>query len=363
MTRNPETHMKLGIVGLPLSGKTTVFNALTGAHGATGGYSNKPNVATVNVPDARADRLAQMFPPDSVRLAQIDYVDIPGISASDRRDQIVGALAAVREVDAILQVVRLFEDTAAPHPRGSLDPLRDVRELWEEMLIADMDIAEKRIDKLRKQVRKTTPTLEEDRRQLETIERLLDAFGQGKGVRDVDLTGEESFAIRAFQFLTEKPSLTVLNVGEDRLGSEEVAAIAAGLGQTPVVMSARLEMEISELEEGERREFMTEFGLTEPAPERLVRSCYERLRLRSFFTGIGLDFCVWTVSEGDNAWVAAGKIHGDIQRGFIRAEVMSYDDVIELGSEKAVRAAGRARLEGKEYVVQDGDIILFRFKV
>ena len=355
--------MKLGIVGLPFSGKTTMFNALTGAHGSTGGYSSKANTAVVNVPDRRAHKLCEMFPPKSVHLAQIEYVDIPGVSATDRRDHVVAALAAIREVDAIVQVVRYFDDPTAPHPHGSLDATRDVRELWEELIVADMDVAERRVEKLRKQITKPTPTLEEDKKQLSVMERCLAAFEAGKGVRCVGLTDEESLCIRAFQFLTEKPTLCALNVDEDKLGGEEVDKIASSLGADTIIMSAKIEMEIAELDEEERPEFMEELGLGELASERLVRACYRLLRLRSFFTGIELDFHVWTVKEGDTSLEAAGEIHSDIQRGFIRAEVIKYDDVIELGSEKAVRAAGRARLEGKEYVVEDGDIILFRFKV
>lgn len=355
--------MKLGIIGLPLSGKTTLFKALTGAHGAADGYAKRANAATVNVPDARVDRLTEMFPPSAVHLAQIEYVDIPGISASDRRDQIVGALAATRDVDAIVEVIQFFDNPAAPNPHGSLDPARDRDELREEMLIADMDVAERRIERLRKQVQKPIPTQEEDRKQLALLERIVEAFDRGEGVGGLGLSEDEAFSIRAFQFLTEKPTLTVLNVDEGRQEDEDVLRAAEALGPGTIVICARLEMEIAELDEAEAREFMADFGLAAPASERLVRASYELLRLRSFFTGIALDFRVWTVREGDNAWVAAGKIHGDIQRGFIRAEVMSYDDVIEHGSEKAVRAAGRARLEGKEYVVRDGDIILFRFKV
>ena len=355
--------MKLGIVGLPFSGKTTVFNALTGAQGATGGYSKEANTAVVNVPDERVDTLCEMFPPKSVHYAQIEYVDIPGVSASDRHDQIVGTLAAIREVDALVQVVRLFEDPAAPHPRGSLDPKRDAQELWEELLVADMDVAERRVERLRKQIHKPTPTQEQDKKQLAVLERCLAAFEQGKGVRDIGLSDDDSFAIRAFQFLTEKPMLFALNVEEDQLGTEEAERAAKELDSDTVVMSARIEVEIGELDPEERTMFMEELGIEELASGRLVRACYRLLNLRSFFTGIALDFYVWTVRGGETAFEAAGEIHSDIQRGFIRAEVMSYDDVVELGSEKAVRAAGRARLEGKDYEVQDGDIILFRFKV
>lgn len=355
--------MKLGIIGLPLSGKSTLFKALTGAHGAADGYAKKANAATVNVPDARVDRLSEMFPPEQVHLAQIEYVDLPGISPSDRHDQIVGTLAAIREVDAIVEVIQLFDNPAAPNPHGSFDPVRDRDELRQELMIADMDVAERRIERLRKQVQKPIPTQEEDRKQLTQLERVVEAFDRGESVRDLELSDDEAFSIRAYQFLTEKPSLAVLNVDEGRQDDEDVLRAAEALGPDTIVMCARLEMEIAELDEEERREFMSDFGLTAPASERIVRASYELLRLRSFFTGIGLDFRVWTVREGDSAWVAAGKIHGDIQRGFIRAEVMSFDDVTAHGSEKAVRAAGRARLEGKEYLVHDGDIILFRFKV
>ncbi|HRU05673.1 MAG TPA: DUF933 domain-containing protein, partial [Candidatus Brocadiia bacterium] len=325
--------MKLGIVGLPFSGKTTLFRALTGAHGAAGKFTGKANSAIVNVPDARVDRLAQMFPPKSIHLAQIEYVDIPGVDAGERRDAIVATLISIREVDAIVQVIRGFDDPACPHPKGSLDPIRDARELWEEILIADMDIAERRIEKLRKQVTKPIPTLEEDRKQLAVLERCMKAFEEGKGVNAVEMTDAERVSIRTFQFLTEKPMLTVLNVAEDKLDCEETRAAAAALGQDVIVLSAKIEMELAELEPEERKEFMESLGIQKTASEILVRASYKLLKLRSFFTGIGLDFYVWTVREGENAWAAAGKVHSDIQRGFIRAEIIRYDDVIELGSE------------------------------
>ena len=355
--------MKLGIMGLPLAGKTTVFNALTGAHGATTGYASHANAATVSVPDERLHRLAEMFSPREITPANIDYVDIPGVSATDRRDHIVGALAALREVDALVQVVRYFDNDAAPHPRGSLDPCRDVRELWEELVIADLDVAERRVDKLRKQVTKPVPTLEEDKRQLAVLERCIEQLGNGEGVAALDLSEKDAFAIRAFQFLTEKPTITVLNIHEDMIGDDEVSKPAEALGPDTIVMSAGIEMEIAELEEDERQEFMDDIGLAEPASKRLIQACYRVLKLCSFFTGLREDCRAWTINEGDTALVAAGKIHKDIQRGFIRAEVMHYDDLMQAGSEKELRAAGRVRLEGKGYEVQDGDIILFRFKV
>jgi GTP-binding protein YchF len=355
--------MKLGIMGLPLAGKTTVFNALTGAHGSTGGYSADANAATVDVPDERLDRLAEMFPPKKVTRAHIEYVDIPGVSATDRRDHIVSVFAALREVDALLQVVRHFEDEAAPHPRGSLDPARDIREIWEELVIADLDVAERRIKKLRTQVTKPTPTQEHDRKELAVLEQCAAALEAGEGVRGLNLSESDSLMIRAYQFLTEKPMITVLNVEEDRVNSEEVRVLAEELGPGTLIMSAKIEAEITELEEDERQEFLRDLGIEKPAASRLVQECYRLLKLRSFFTGLGEDCRAWTIHGGDTAHTAAGKIHKDMQRGFIRAEVMHYEDLIELGSEKAARAAGRARLEGKDYVVQDGDIILFRFKV
>jgi GTP-binding protein YchF len=355
--------MRLGIMGLPLAGKTTLFNALTGAHGARGGYSGHANTAVVALPDERMDRLAQMFPPQKMTRAQIEYVDIPGVSASDRRDHIVSVLTALREVDALMQVVRAFESEAAPHPRGSVDPARDAREIWQELVIADLDVAERRVEKLRKQITKPTPQAEEDKRQLAALERCIPALEQERGVRDAALSDEDRHSLRAFQFFTEKPMLTVLNVHEDMLGGEEAQRAAAVLGPDMVVVSAQIEMEIAQLAPDERQEFMQQLGLKDSALARLVKACYRLLRLRSFFTGVGVDFRAWTIREGETAWAAAGKVHNDMQRGFIRAEVMHYDDLVQFGSEKALRAAGRMRSEGRDYVVRDGDIILFRFKV
>ncbi len=356
--------MKVGIVGLPYSGKTTLFEAVTGAHGAAIEHTPTAHAATVSVPDERLDLLADKLSPKKVTYAHVDFVDVAGVSSDRSREHNTAVLSALREVDGLLHVVRFFEwPSAPPHPRGSLDPARDTTELECELILADLDIVERRIEKLRKQVLKPTPTQEHDRKELALMERLQQALEQGKRVADVGLSAENSFMLRAFQLLSEKPILPVLNVHEDELRSDATRAAVESLGPDTFVISAKIEEEISELEPEDRQEFLDGLELGEPASRRLIPACYQALGLRSFFTVVSDDLRAWTINAGDTALSAAGKIHSDIARGFIRAEVISFADFRELGSMKDAKAQGKACLEGKDYVVRDGDIITFRFKV
>ena len=358
--------MKLGIVGLPFSGKTFLFEAITGAHKAAGDFSVAAHTAAIAVPDERLDKIAAVSSPKKVTHAHVDFVDVPGVEAGKSKEHNVGVLSALREVDGLVHVVRFFDSPAAPpHPHGSLDPARDVRELEAELLLADLDIAERRVEKLEKQVFKGTPHQDHDKKELAALQRVKKALEEGTHVSALGLSEGESRLLRAYRFLSEMPMLYVLNVHEDALDSEETKRAADALGKNAVVISARIEKEISELDPDERQEFVDALGFSDPASRRIIRASYEALGLRSFFTGTDADqeLRAWTVHAGDTALTAAGKIHTDMVRGFIRAEVCSWEDVLAAGSCKQAKAQGKTRLEGKDYVVQDGDVITFRFNV
>jgi len=355
--------MKLGICGLPAAGKTTVFNALTGAHRAVGLHEAESHLATVRVPDARLDVLARMFQPSKITQATIDYVDIPGAQSDSPRDDLIRLLAALRDADALLQVIRFFEHPAVPHPRGSLDPVRDDREFHAELILADLDITEKRLQKIEKDMRHPRTDAAQLRAEYDLLRRCQQALERERPVRALGLKSEELKALRGFQFLTAKPVLKVLNVGEGALHGPTTEAAAAALGPGTIVMCAELEMEIQDLDESERPELLQGLGIGEPASARVIRASYALLGLRSFFTYVSDELRAWTIHEGDDALTAAGKIHSDIARGFIRAEVVHFDDLAAAGSLKEAKARGKLRLEGKGYKVQDGDVITFRFHV
>jgi hypothetical protein len=311
---------------------------------------------------------AKTCSPKKVTHAQVDFVDAAGVSTETDRAHVVAALSTVREADGIVHVVRHFESPSAPpHPHGSLDARRDVAEMEAELLVTDLDVVERRIERLQKQATKPVPQQERDhdRKELALMERIKSALESGRRVAAMGLTTEESAMLRAFQFLSEKPAVYVLNVAEGELQSPGATAAAQSLGPHTVLICAKVEKEISELEPSERAEFLAGMGIGEPAARRVIRACYKALGLRSFFTGTGIseDCRSWTVRAGDNALAAAGKIHSDMARGFIRAEVITFEDFKTAGGMKEARAAGKMRLEGKEYEVQDGDIITFRFKV
>ena len=358
--------MRIGIVGLPYSGKTALFEAITGAHGAAIKHSATTHSATVLVPDERIDRLAEVCSPKKVTHAHVDFVDVAGVAAESGHARSVAVLSALHEVDGLVNVIRLFESPSAPpHPHGSLDPKRDVADLDAELIVADLDVVEHRIERLRKLAKKPMPVHEHDRRELALMERLQSELAEGRHVVDMGLSPDELFMLRSFQFLSDRPVLHVLNVHEEKLHADETQQAAESLGPNTVVISAQIEKEISELDPEERMEFIEEMGLGKPAAQRVIRACYEALGLRSFFTGADPrdELRAWTVHAGDTALTAAGKVHTDMARGFIRAEVASFEDVVECGSLKEARARGKARLEGKEYEVRDGEVVLFRFKV
>lgn len=358
--------MKIGIVGLSYSGKSTLFEAITGSHGTGAEKSGATRLATVAVPDERLDKIAETIHPDKTTYAHIDFLDVAGVSSEMDREQAANILSGSRESDGLVNVVRWFESPSAPpHPHGSLNPSRDLDELMAELIVADLEIVERRIEKLIKQQTKPIPTLEKEKekKELAVMQRLKEALENGKGIASLGLNNEESALLRAFQFLSEKPMLNVLNVHEDAIQSEETKKATALLGDRTVIISARVEKEIAELDPDERAEFLKDLNISEQASNRIIRACYEALGLRSFFTAGETDCRAWTVHAGENALTAAGRIHSDIARGFIRAEVTSYADFEAFGTVKEAYKAGKMRLEGKDYIVQDGDIINIRFKV
>lgn len=358
--------MKLGILGLPYSGKTALFEAVTGAHGAAIEHGSTTHTATVAVPDDRLDAITKLGAPKKITPAYIDFVDIAGITADDDRDHAATTLAPLRDADGLVHVVRLFEWAGAPpHPRGTLDPARDAAELETELLIADLVVIERRLEKLEKQILKSTPHQEQDKKELLLMKRLKEKLEAGARAADIHLSEQETLTLKAFQLLSVKPVIHVLNVHENELGSDATRAAAQTLGDQTVIISAKIEKEISELDPEERAEFIQDMGLGDPAARRVIRASYQAVGLRSFFTGTapGEELRAWTISAGDTALIAAGKIHTDIARGFIRAEVVSYNDFIKANSWKQAQAQNLARLEGKNYEVADGDVIIFRFKV
>jgi GTP-binding protein YchF len=345
--------MKIGLVGLPGSGKTSVFGALTGIAAETG-FASRPgraNLGAVKVPDSRVDALARVFQPRRVVYAEITFSDLgrAGGKGVDR-----AALVAMREVDALCQVLRAF-----PGPAGEpADPLGEIVELETETLLADLEIVEQRAARLAKD--------RSDPRELELMQRLQVQLEEGRSLRQLELSDEELRRIGGYNLLSLKPLLLVLNVPEAEVAAPlpEAAGRAAGeRGLGVVQLSAMVEMEIAQMPEEEQPEFAQSLGLEEPARNRFIRAAFELIDLISMLTA-GPDECrAWPIPRGTPAPRAAGKIHSDIERGFIRAEVVSWEDLVALGSESRCREAGKLRVEGKDYVIRDGDVVHFRFNV
>jgi len=362
--------MKAGIIGLPLCGKTTLFNVLTKRQVQTGGFGggSEPNFGVVKVPDERVDLLSKMFEPKKTTYATVEYVDVAGLTKGSVQDGGVGnqLLTHVRNVDAIIHVVRTFENDAVPMPDGGIDPIRDIETLNIELLFSDLLIVEKRIERLQADIRKKGDKSKEQ--ELQLMERLKAQLDAEKPLRELALADDEMRLLRGYQFLTQKPMLIVLNVGEAELAeADKYAAVVAryqAQGIPTISLSAEIENEIQQLESAaDVQDFMAASGITELGLTRLIRISYELLGLISFFT-VGKDEVrAWTIPRETRAVNAAGAIHSDLERGFIRAEVMHYNDLMQHGSIANVRQHGALRLEGKEYIVIDGDILNIRFNV
>jgi GTP-binding protein YchF len=361
-----EMVMRIGLFGFPQTGKSTLFRLLTGAQPAAPGGRDAVQLGIAKVPDPRLMKLAEMHKPKKTTPATVEYMDLAAIEKGEAADAL--PLDQLRTVDALAHVVRAFRDESIPHVEGTIDAARDAATMEMELILADHTIAERRLEKLELTVKKTGK--EEDKKDLETLKKCLAALEKETPLRNLEFSDEEIKRLRGFTFLTLKPLLVVVNADEADAGKLASGAAAFGLAEfsnrpnTEVVaLSAKIETEISQLEAGDAAAFRDELGITEPALDRMIRASYHLLGRVSFFTA-GEDECrAWTIRRDTKARVAAGAIHSDIEKGFIRAELCSYDDLIAAGSWAACRDKGTLRLEGKEYPMKDGDVVNFRFNV
>ena len=352
--------MQTGIIGLPQVGKTTLFRILTKAHlDSKGGQGTHVGVA--KVPEPRLAELAKLYNPKKITYATVNYVDLGGMQKERMRE----SLASLREVDAIMHVIRVFEDPSVPHAEGTIDPLRDATNLELELILSDHEQVAKRLEKLEKDLKKKQDKQQElERVVLEKCKAHLEAE---KPLRELELTPEERRPIGGFLFLSQRPMLYVLNLGDDEAGELETAiqrhklgALQGRTNTAVVAVCGRLEAELAEMDDKEAAELLASFGLKEPGLNRLIRATYDLMGLVQFFTAGEPEVRAWTIHKGESAVKAAGAIHSDIEKGFIRAEVVRWSDLLTAGSIAAAKERAQVRLEGKEYVVQEGDVILFR---
>lgn len=356
--------MRLGIIGLPQSGKTTIFNALTRGQApvTVSGGRFETHTAVIEVPDGRVDRLSHLFQPGKTTYARVTYADIAGLEGEAAREGLSGPLLnLLSQMDGLIHVVRWFENPSVPHPRGSVDPLRDLKELEAELLLSDLLAVERKLERLQEEQKRATGH-EKSRlgHQLELFQRLQEAISAEQPLRDLPLTPEESRSLSGHTFLTGKASIIVPNLADGQAAPD----LSARSAQEAVVpLQGKLEMDLAQLPASEVSEFMAEYGVETLGLERLISLSYELLGLQSFFT-VGKDEVrAWTVRRGSSALEAAGAIHSDLQKGFIRAEVVGYADLLQLGGLAEARARGKLRLEGRDYIVQDGDILHVRFNL
>ncbi len=361
--------IKCGIVGLPNVGKSTLFNALTNAGIESANYpfcTIEPNVGVVPVPDEREQALAEIVNPERVLSATVDFMDIAGLVEGASKGEGLGNkfLANIRETDAIVQVVRCFENDDIVHVAGKVNPLADIEIINMELTLADMESLEKAAEKQKKLGKSGN---KEAQTKQALFERVLAEIEDGKLVRLVDTTDDEKAMLRDLHLLTIKPMMYIANVNEDGFENntmlDEVRALAAEQGAIVVPVCAEIEAEIAELDDDEKADFLQEMGLEEPGLNRVIRAAYELLGLQTYFTAGVKEVRAWTVKKGATAPQAAGVIHTDFEKGFIRAEVTAYTDFIEHKGDSGAKAAGKQRLEGKEYIVKDGDVMHFRFNV
>ena len=355
--------MQTGIIGLPLAGKTTLFKLLTHAHLDAKAAHAAMHVGVARVPDERLEKLAALYKPRKVTHASVQYVDVGGVVKDRAKDS--AFQTQLREVDALAHVVRVFEDPAVPPASGKIDPLGDVQSLELELMLADLEQIGRRIERLEKDLKKKAdPGLE---RELHLLVRCRAALEKEQPLRELEFDPDERKMLTSFMFLTERPVLYVLNLGDQEAGEIESAVERHKLGalarrpNTAVVpICCKIEAELADLEGAEAAEMLAAYGLKEPGLDRLIHATYDLLGLISFFTCGEPEVRAWTIRRGTSAVQAAGVVHTDMERGFIKAEVVRWNDLLEAGSLPAARERGRVKLEGKEYIVEDGDVILFR---
>lgn len=355
--------MKTAIIGLPMTGKTSLFTILTGVHQETRIGSTAARTGVAKVPDARLDALSQLFEPPKTTYATVEYVDMPSISKENLRD--ASYLASLRVVDAYAHVLRLFADETVPHEKGSVDPVRDMEDVETELILSDLVVVEKRLERLDKDRKKIkNPELD---REFELLERCKAALEENRPLRQLEIDAEDEKRIRGFQFLSLKPMLYVLNLGEEEAGKlrdrEREFAEGPLVGRRHTAVTAicgKIEAELAELPREEQRDYLASYGLKESGLERLISATYALLGLMSFLTA-GEDECrAWTIPVNSPAVKAAGAIHSDFEKKFIRAEVVNWKSLVDLGGYAGAREKGQLRLEGKEYVVRDGDVLVIR---
>lgn len=364
--------LKAGIVGLPNVGKSTLFNAITQAGAESANYpfcTIDPNVGVVEVPDERLDKLTELVTPNRTVPTAFEFVDIAGLVRGASKGEGLGNkfLAHIREVDAIVHVVRCFEDENITHVDGQIDPISDIQTINLELILADVESVEKRIERSRKNMKGGNKQYAQE---IEVLERIKDALYNDQPARSVELTEDEKQIVRDLHLLTLKPILYAANVSEEGVTDadnnpyvQKVKEFAAAEGAEVVPISAKVEAEIAELEGEDKAMFLEELGLSASGLDRLIQAAYRLLGLYTYFTAGVQEVRAWTIRKGTKAPGAAGVIHSDFERGFIRAEVVSYEDLVAAGSMNAARERGQLRLEGKEYLVQDGDVMHFRFNV
>ena len=354
--------MKLGIIGLPQSGKTTVFNALTGTNTPPTASAGRIEVhtAVVDVPDARIDTLSAMFKPKKTMYAKVTYADIAGLESGAAKSGISGTLLnQLTQMDGFLHILRCFEDENIPHPSGSVDPQRDLNAMEGELLLNDMVAVERKLERLKDERKKGGTDKVLNERQTSLFERLFEILSQEIPLRDAEISAEDEKQLSGFGLLTRKPILILLNLGEGQ-NEPQIQPVHPCI---QVSLQGKLEMEIAQLPPEDASIFMAEYNIAEPSLNRMIRLSYDLLNQQSFFTVGEDEVRAWTVRRGSTAVQAAGEIHSDLQKGFIRAEVVSYDDLVGLGGMTEARAKGKLRLEGKEYIVQDGEIMHVRFNI